>query len=119
MRTVFAAASLFVMASASVAFAGQQDFTLENRTGYAISEVYVSPSNTTDWEEDVMGTDVLGDGEQVEIQFSRDTDACAYDLKVTYSDGEEAVWNGFDLCTVSSIRIFYDAKSGETSAEYQ
>ena len=66
-----------------------------------------------------MGRDVLGDGEAVEISFSRDTDACVYDLKVTYSDGEDAIWGGFDLCTVSTIRILYNSQTGETSAEYQ
>ena len=43
-----------------LAFAqGKQNFTLVNQTGYDISEVYVSPANSSDWEEDVLGEDIL------------------------------------------------------------
>lgn len=43
------------------------DFTLHNNTGYQIEEVYVSPTDTDDWEEDVLGEEVLENGAQVEI----------------------------------------------------
>jgi hypothetical protein len=108
----------FLLAAAPV-FAGDQDFTLVNKTGYEISEVYVSPSKSDDWEEDVLGQDVLANGEQVDITFSRKEKTCSWDLKVTYSDQTSAVWDAFNLCEVSKIRIFYNAKTDETSAEYE
>lgn len=98
---------------------GKQNFTLKNRTGYTIAEVYVSPAKSDDWEEDVMGGDVLANGQNVNIQFSRDAKSCVWDLKVIYDDEEEAEWTGFDLCKVSTISVFYDRKKGETWAEYE
>lgn len=98
---------------------GKQNFTLKNRTGYTVAEVYVSPAKSDDWEEDVMGGDVLDNGQDVHIQFSRAAKSCMWDLKVVYDDEVEAEWAGFDLCKVSTISIFYDRKKDETWAEYE
>ncbi len=95
------------------------DFVLVNKTGYTVNEVYVSPVSTSNWEEDVMGSDVLNNGERVEIEFAETGRGCNWDLKVVYDDGEEAEWAGFDLCTVSTVVLRYNRKSGETWAEYE
>ncbi len=112
----FAVAATALMFSSSVA-AGQQDFTLINSTGYTLNEVYVSPSKINDWEEDVLGVDILKDGNRTSITFSRDTDACLWDLKVVYDDGETAEWDAINLCNISVANISYDRKSGDTSIE--
>lgn len=99
--------------------AGKQDFDLVNKTGYVIDEVYVAPSSSDDWEEDVLGEGVLENGRTVHIRFNRATKTCKWDLMVVYTDKETAEWEGFDLCETSKIIIKYDRKSGETSAEYE
>lgn len=98
---------------------GKQNFTLKNKTGYTISEVYVSPTKSSSWEEDILGRDTLADADRVDIEFHRAAKACKWDVKVVYDDGEEAEWEGFDLCEVSTISIFYDRKKGTTWAEYE
>jgi hypothetical protein len=110
---------------AGISFAGtaaaqaHQDFTLVNKTGYTIDQVYVAPSSSDDWEEDVLGQDQLTNGDNVHITFSRDAKPCGWDLKVVYTDGEKAEWEKFDLCQVSKITINYDRSSGRTWAEYE
>lgn len=119
-RRALAASVLLPVLLAGAALAdGRQDFTLVNKTGYTISEVYVSSAKTDDWEEDVMGRDVLEDGDRVQISFPYKEKSCVWDLKVVYDDGEEAVWNGFDLCRTSVIRIRYNRNDGSTWAEYE
>jgi hypothetical protein len=114
------AALTFAAFAPQRAYAGQQDFTLVNRTGYEIGEVYVAPSASSDWEEDVLGKDTLPNGTPVDIGFSRSEDTCKWDLKVVYTiDNSTAEWSAFDLCKVSKITIFYDAEKDETSAEYE
>lgn len=98
---------------------GKQNFSLLNKTGYTISEVYVAPSKSASWEEDVLGRDQLPNGSTVDIIFSRKEKVCKWDLMVVYEDGEEAEWAGFDLCTVSRIAISYNRKTGETWATYE
>lgn len=98
----------------------RQDFLLVNRTGYDISEVYISPSKADDWEEDILGSDdSLDDGAQKEIRFKRVGKTCMWDLKVVYDDDDSsAVWHDIDLCKVSKITIRYNRKSDTTSATF-
>ncbi|MBR7620867.1 argininosuccinate lyase [Phenylobacterium sp. 20VBR1] len=114
-RLVLAAVAAFALGSPAVA--GDQDFTLVNATGYTLNQVFVSPTRAKDWEEDVLGRDVLADGDRTEITFSRDTDACLWDLKVVYDNGESAEWDALSLCKISVAKISYDRKSGDTSVE--
>ncbi len=44
------------------AFADQRDFTLVNATGFTITHVYVSASDRSTWQEDLLGRDVLPAG---------------------------------------------------------
>ncbi len=98
----------------------RQDFVLVNKTGYTISEVYVSPTKSDDWEEDVLGRDTLDDGEAWEIRFHRAAKTCKWDLKVVYEDDDsEAVWPAIDLCAVGRITIHYNRKTDTTSADFE
>jgi hypothetical protein len=122
MRITRWAAALAVAAAfalPSVSQAGAQDFVLVNGTGYTIAEVYVSTTRTNDWEEDVLGQSVLGDGGRATIRFDRSEDSCLWDMKVVFADGDSAEWTGFNLCELSVMAISYDDDTGETSAEYE
>lgn len=123
MKTMFAAAALglgLAFAAPVVAQEARQDFELVNKTGYDISHVYVSPTKSNDWEEDVLGKDVLNDGDEWDIKFQRATKTCKWDLKVVYADDNSAAyWQGIDLCRVAKITIRYNRKSDTTSAEFE
>ncbi len=111
---------LAVGAAAPANAQGKQDFTLINATGYAISHVYVSPTNTDDWGNDILGKDVLDVDEAVDIQFPRKGNTCKWDLRVTYDDDDSnVVWHGFDLCKISKITIKYNRKADQTSATWE
>ena len=122
MRTVtlaaIAAATLALAAPAGAEDA-KQDFKLFNKTGYELKALYVAPSKSDDWQEDVLGQDTLADDQIVNVHFSPKTNTCIFDLKVVYSDDDStAVWSKIDLCTVEKITIHYNRKSDETSATF-
>jgi hypothetical protein len=95
----------------------KQDFTLVNSTGYEIKRVFVSPTKSDNWEEDVLGDGELDDGDHTNIHFSRSGSTCRWDLKVIYTvDDSSAVWRDIDLCRISKITIKYNRKSDTTSA---
>ena len=104
------ATSLVAVPLAS-AFAGSQDFALVNRTGYQIDEVYVSQVNNRQWGEDIMGRGTLDNGQTVNITFNAPDNVCKWDLMVKYSDGSDATWNNLDLCSISKVNLFWDAKN--------
>lgn len=119
LMAAFSALVVYMLATTVAVAQGKQNFTLINHTGYTISEVYVSPSKSDSWDEDVMEEDVLPNNAKVDIAFSRKEKACLWDLKVVYDDGESAEWENFNLCEVSSIAISYSRKTGETWATYE
>lgn len=88
--------------------------TIENSTGYTISEIYIAPSKSNDWEEDVLDWDVLKDGQEVSISFRKAANTCDWDLKVVYDDGDEAEWEHLDLCENWHFELFYNARTGDT-----
>jgi hypothetical protein len=97
----------------------KQDFDLVNQTGYQIKAVYVSPGKSDDWEEDVLGEDLLDQGDTWQIRFHRSEKTCHWDLKVVYADdGSSAVWQNIDLCSVDKITIHYNRKTDTTSATF-
>ncbi len=111
---------LATLLAAPVAVAqSKQDFRLTNKTGYTIDQVYVAPSKSSDWEEDVLGRDTLSDGDWVNITFPKKNQVCSYDLKVVYDDNTPVEWYNFNLCEISKISIFYSKSQDKTWAEYE
>ena len=95
---------------------GRQDFTLINRTGYEIREVYVSRSATNSWEEDVLGNDTLANGRSVNIRFRGNSSNCQWDLKVVYNDGDTGEWRRLNLCSISRVTIYFNRQNGTSRA---
>jgi hypothetical protein len=113
--------SLFLVFLTIPAYADEadQNFTLINKTGYDLDAIFVSPSKINDWGNDIMGQDVLGDGEKVNIKFHRKTKACNWDLKVIYTvDDSSAIWRDVDLCTIEKITIRYNKNTDKTTASF-
>lgn len=117
LSTVFAPAPLaqqthkFTMAATQ----SRLNFELHNETGYEINEVYVSPNNSNDWEEDVLGQDTLPNHESVDIKFSRQKQDY-WDLKVVFKGGKESIWYKFDLSQITDITIsFRNGKAYSTT----
>jgi len=71
--------------------ASDADFTLKNKIGAQIDEVYVSQHSSNDWGDDVMGDNSFGDEESIHIVFPHAGNACYFDIKVKYSDGDKAI----------------------------
>lgn len=97
--------------------AGQQDFVLENATGVDIYQLYVSPASSDQWEEDVLGVDVLEAGDSVEISFDREEDAAYWDLMVMDEAGDSIQWGRLKLTEISEVKLMI--KNGQAIAEVQ
>jgi len=106
---------MMAVGGGGAAFAGKQDFTLANKTGYQIDEVYVSESRSSHWGRDIMGRGSLGDGDTVDVTFDHGS-ACHFDLKVKYEDGDNAEWSNLNLCDISKVTLYWDRKNQTTRA---
>ena len=56
---LFAVAGMALLAT-TAARAGDQDFTLVNKTGIEIHSLHVAPHSSDEWGEDILGKDTLG-----------------------------------------------------------
>ncbi len=97
--------------------AGKQDFTLINKTGFDIHEVYVSPHGSDEWQEDVLGKGLLVDGGTVKINFERQIKGKDWDLKVVDKAGKATTWEKLDLLSISKITLHFDG--GKATAEVE
>jgi hypothetical protein len=102
---ILAVAAAVLMPTA--AMADDRNFQLINGTGRTIAQVFISPSNTSAWEEDVLSVDVLPDGEAANIHFVDDLDECVYDIMIVHDDGDRAVWAAINLCETSVVSAQY------------
>jgi hypothetical protein len=89
--------------------ADPRDFTLVNGTSATtLVEVYVSPSSAADWQDDVLGQDVLLPGDSTDINFvGFNTNTCTYDIKVVGKDGTTGELDKVDLCSTTTV-TFHD-----------
>lgn len=116
-RALLTVSAFAALASAAPVFAGDADFTLVNRTGYAIREVYIAPSHSAKWGSDRLGEGTLANARQRLFKFS-DKSSCKQDLQVVFDDdGSEVVWEGFDLCEINKITLKYNRSTKEVSAD--
>jgi hypothetical protein len=94
----------------------KQDFTLHNETGQEVKEVYVSPTATDEWEEDILGTDTLATGDSVDISFTRRREDM-WDLKVVFRSGKSSVWTKLNLSQITDVTISF--KNGKPWATWK
>lgn len=93
------------------------DFTLVNDTGYQINEVYISPSASDEWGENILN-DVLVNGNYATITFQPAADNIpTWDIMVTWDDDSpNTYWRGLKLAEIHKVTLRYDRAKDETSA---
>jgi len=82
-----------------------QNFTLTNNTGHVLTTLNVSASNDNAWGPDILGRDVLANGESAEITFPRAETACNWDIRATYDDGGTSDNRGVNLCETTTVTM--------------
>ena len=105
MRKLWIFGALLASAVATAAYAAQQDFTITNHTGHVIMTLNGSPNDSNQWGPDILGRDVLGDGEQAEVTFDRNEDQCSWDIRVTYDDGDTNDLRAVNLCETTEVEF--------------
>jgi hypothetical protein len=90
-----------VLASTS-AGAANRKVDIVNKTGMSMTHFYASNSGTNSWEEDILGQNVLDNGETIEINIDDGTGACRFDFKAVFADGDSLVRRGINVCQIGT-----------------
>jgi hypothetical protein len=94
-----------VSASASCNDGKDRNVRVINDTSFTILNLYGSNVGSNDWEEDVLGSQVIAPGATFTVNFDDGSCYCNFDLKAVFNDRTETIRNRFNVCTESSWRI--------------
>jgi len=114
--------ALLVIAGSMNTFAQNYlDFTLVNKTGVDIYEIYVAPiSDSKSWGPELLGKEPLLNGESIEITFDPgDFEDCKWDLKIKDTEGTSLTWYDIDLCEYWQITIKYNFDTQKGTAVFE
>jgi hypothetical protein len=92
------------------------DFTLVNKTGYGIKEIYIAPSSQTDWGDNIISKP-LENGDELAISFNPKEKAEHWDIRIVWVDeGADVIWKNCKLSEINKITLHYDRATDETTA---
>jgi hypothetical protein len=93
------------------------DFTLANKTGYGIKEIYIAPSASTDWGDSIISKP-LENGDELAITFSAKAKAEHWDIRIVWVDeGADVYWKNCKLTEINKITLHYDRDTDVTTAD--
>ena len=93
------------------------DFTLANKTGFAIRGIYMAPSNSTDWGDNLISKP-MENGDQLAITFSAKATGAEWDIRIVWVDqGNDVIWKKCRLNEISKFTLRYNRETDETAAE--
>ena len=93
------------------------DFSLVNKTGYGIKEVYVAPHSSDSWSSN-LSSNPLENGEALNVSFDASEDTANWDIKIVWVDqGAPVIWMNCKLANISKFILHYDRETDVTSAD--
>jgi hypothetical protein len=101
-KTLFASAVLTLAFAVAPAYAKDLVFTLNNQSSGAVNELYVSPLDSNNWEEDILGKDLLDSGQTATITIRNADGQCQWDVRIVYDDGSVTDERNIDLCNLEN-----------------
>lgn len=106
-RSLAALALAPLVSFAAVGAASAEDlvFMLDNQSKTDLSEFYTSPVDVNNWEQDVLGQDVLAAGSATKVTLSDGRSVCNYDMKFVFSDDTTLEKDGVNLCDTGSYTL--------------
>ena len=81
------------------------DFSIINSTPGSIAAVYVSPSESSTWGENLISGSKLSEGDELKVRFSRNEQTILWDIKVEGVTGRYAELPRLNLTEISRITL--------------
>jgi len=110
-------AGALLLASAFLAPAAQadsnMDFTVENQTGFTLTELYVSPNKKDSWGKNILKSP-MKDNETRKITFKPTAKIQSYDIRAVYADGGKPVWYDIEPANISKVTLKWDKQARKT-----
>lgn len=87
------------------------DFSVTNKLGDSIKELYVSQSGSSEWGENLLGNILLESGVKLDVSFTgAQLPSSIFDIAVVMNDGKEHHFTNIDV----SVSKMVELQMGET-----
>ncbi|WP_332657915.1 hypothetical protein [Brevundimonas sp.] len=74
---------------------------IHNNTGWTMLRFYASNTSRSDWEEDILGDDVLANNASIVMNIDDGTGACLFDFKAEFTNGQNLIRNNVNVCEIA------------------
>ena len=91
--------------SATAASRSHLDFKLVNFSGIPLRAIYISPSESPGWEENLISGNRMEDGDSLKIRFSTEEQSTLWDMRVVGVNGLHADWKGLALNDITTLKL--------------
>jgi hypothetical protein len=81
-------------------------FTLRNQTRLTMTRFYASPTYTSNWEEDILGSGVLYSGSSSRVRINDGRSTCWYDFLAVFSNGNKVVKSNVNICNLNTYTVY-------------
>jgi hypothetical protein len=81
---------------------------LTNFTNATIYRIHASRSDLRDWQEDMLGSNILKSGESVAMNVDDGSGGCMYDIKVVFASDMVHEIRQVNVCAISLINVWPD-----------
>ena len=115
----FVCALFLVSLLAGTSLAENLDFTLVNRSGFTMTNVFVCPSGVTNWKrnQEVRGKFPVFTNEKVAVAIEN-PGYQNWDMLIVFEDGREWELHNVDLSAAKSIIINVDGRALDETGKY-
>jgi len=104
MKKIAAGLALALLAVSTMsASALDRRVQINNRTSFDIIEFYASNTGTADWQEDILGNEILPSGSSVMINIDDGSGYCKFDFLAVFDDGEQLVSSDNNVCELAEF----------------
>ncbi len=106
-RCILIALIIGMVISAGVSAQNEVKFTLVNKTGFDLIDIYISPADQNQWGED-LSLGVFNNLEAKDFTIKTTEKICLYDLKAVKPDSTELIFKNVNLCKMLIVTLLYE-----------
>lgn len=99
-------ATAMVLVSVATASAENRWMQIANETGITMMEFQASNQGSNSWGRDWLGSQVIGSGYYMDMNFDDGSGYCIWDFRASFADGDIVESRGVNVC-VESNWTFY------------
>jgi len=100
---IVALGCLVLSAGSGSAMALDRHVHIHNNTSLDIYEFHASNVGTSNYEEDILGDDVIASGDTWNINIDDGSGYCKFDFKAVFEDGSSATKDNVNVCKVTDF----------------